>query len=520
MPNKIYDFVVIGSGFAGSIMSMVLRRIGKSVLMIERAKHPRFAIGESSTPFANLLLEKIAEDYDLPFLKQLSEWGSWRHCFPELPVGLKRGFTFFHHKTDEPLDFSDRTSQLLVAASPNDDVADTHWYRPEFDAFLVKKAVALSVEYRDGTDVKSVCRKGQKWEVVSIHGGEEEKITAGFVLDAGGGNGCLARHLSITNKESAVMPKISGVWAHFEGVGRLDEMTPFLSSPELPYPPDDAAVHHVFDGGWVWVLKFNNGITSAGVAFSDRANITGGSAETKWNKVLQRFPSLRDQFRSAAPVTQFYESERLSFIRKRLAGENWALLPSAAGFVDPLLSTGFALTLRGIIRFAEELGKCPNQYAAATRRELEAVADLVSALYAKMNLFDEFALLTLLYFSAMSFSETLWRLGKSDQASSFLLANNNSFSAQLQMICKAARTGGRVTRDEIQKIIEPYDVAGLTDWSRRNWHPVDLQTLFQNAGKCGATETDIAALIQKLRISTNVGALSAHAHLPGLGMGK
>jgi hypothetical protein len=120
----------------------------------------------------------------------------------------------------------------------------------------------------------------------------------------------------------------------------------------------------------------------------------------------------------------------------------------------------------------------------------------------------------------MSFSETLWRLGKSDQASSFLLANDNDFSAQLQMICKAARTGERVTRDEIQKIIEPYDVAGLTDWSRRNWHPVDLQILFQNAGKCGATETDIAALIQKLRISTNVGALSAHAHLPGLGMGK
>ncbi len=36
-----------------------------------------------------------------------------------------------------------------------------------------------------------------------------------------------------------------------------------------PYPIDDAAVHHVFDGGWIWVLKFNNGITSAGVAATD-----------------------------------------------------------------------------------------------------------------------------------------------------------------------------------------------------------------------------------------------------------
>ena len=36
-----------------------------------------------------------------------------------------------------------------------------------------------------------------------------------------------------------------------------------------PYPIDDAAVHHVFPGGWIWILRFSNGLTSAGVAASD-----------------------------------------------------------------------------------------------------------------------------------------------------------------------------------------------------------------------------------------------------------
>jgi FADH2 O2-dependent halogenase len=51
-----FDIAVIGSGFAGSLTAIIARRLGRSVVLIERGKHPRFAIGESSTPLANLLL--------------------------------------------------------------------------------------------------------------------------------------------------------------------------------------------------------------------------------------------------------------------------------------------------------------------------------------------------------------------------------------------------------------------------------------------------------------------------------
>ena len=74
--NHVYDIAVVGSGFAGSLMAMIARRQGHSVVLLERGKHPRFMIGESSTPLSNLLLEDLATRYDLPDLKPLTKWGS------------------------------------------------------------------------------------------------------------------------------------------------------------------------------------------------------------------------------------------------------------------------------------------------------------------------------------------------------------------------------------------------------------------------------------------------------------
>jgi len=59
-------------------MAMIARRKGLSVLLLERGKHPRMTIGESSTPLANLLLEELAARYDLPSIRPLAKWGSWQ----------------------------------------------------------------------------------------------------------------------------------------------------------------------------------------------------------------------------------------------------------------------------------------------------------------------------------------------------------------------------------------------------------------------------------------------------------
>src|SRR6266581_6359807 len=97
-----FDIAVVGSGFGGSLTAMIARRLGRSVVLLERGQHPRFAIGESSTPLANLLLEEIARQYSLPRLLPLAKWGTWQKQYAEIACGLKRGFTFYHHKFGKP----------------------------------------------------------------------------------------------------------------------------------------------------------------------------------------------------------------------------------------------------------------------------------------------------------------------------------------------------------------------------------------------------------------------------------
>src|ERR1035441_2728761 len=145
-----FDVAIVGSGFAGSLLALVARRLGLSVVLLEKGSHPRFAIGESTSPLANLLLEELATRYALPRLLPFAKWGSWRRAHPEMSCGLKRGFSFFPHPEGRPFASApDRQDQLLVAASPNDEVADTHWYRPDFDAFLVEEGREAGVEDLD-----------------------------------------------------------------------------------------------------------------------------------------------------------------------------------------------------------------------------------------------------------------------------------------------------------------------------------------------------------------------------------
>ena len=48
------DVAIVGSGFGGSLAALALLKRGHRVALVERGRHPRFAIGESSTPLANL----------------------------------------------------------------------------------------------------------------------------------------------------------------------------------------------------------------------------------------------------------------------------------------------------------------------------------------------------------------------------------------------------------------------------------------------------------------------------------
>lgn len=508
-----FDIAVVGSGFSGSLMALVARRLGRSVVLVERASHPRFAIGESSSPLANLLLESLSERYDLPRVRPLAAWTSWRRTYPEVLCGLKRGFTFYAHEAGKPFGADrDRRDQLLVAASPNDEVADTHWYRPDFDAFLAREAAEEGAEYLDRTELTVLAREAAGFTLEANRLGRRTVFGARLVIDASGPGGFLHHALALPESEFPGLPETESLFAHFEGVARIDEMGIFPTTDAPPYPVDDAAVHHVFDGGWVWVLRFANGLVSAGVAATPELarELRLFDGAPAWDRLLARFPTIRDQFAGARSTIPFVYRRRLPFRGASAAGPGWALLPSAAAFVDPLLSTGFPLTLLGIERLAAaieiswggpDFDEKLRAHGELTLAEADTAGLLVSALYASFGDFPVFAALATLYFAAASYAEAARRLGRPELSGSFLSGNHPTFGPALAHCCRLACERDPRKRaallEKIRFAIEPLDIIGLSDASRNNWFPVDPADLLAGAHKLGATPAQVQDLLRR-----------------------
>src|SRR5947209_4955869 len=167
------EIAIVGAGFAGSLMALVLQRMGRPCVLIERGTHPRFAIGESSTPTANLVLESLCQTYDLPRLLPLSKYGRWQRSYPTISCGLKRGFSFFQHQPGRAFEATpNHVNELLVGASPNDEVGDTHWYREEVDHFFAREAAAAEIPYFDRTEIINV-EHNDGWRLSGRRGDDE-----------------------------------------------------------------------------------------------------------------------------------------------------------------------------------------------------------------------------------------------------------------------------------------------------------------------------------------------------------
>ncbi len=504
--------VVVGAGFAGSITATLAAGLGYHVTLVEKDRHPRFVIGESSSPLANLLLEELAGEFDLPILDQLKSWGHWQRFHPTVGCGLKRGFTFYHHRPGKPFSKTpDRKNELLVAASPHDEVADTHWYRPDFDLLLLSEAVSAGVRYIDHATISEAhVAPGNVRLTLETPTGPCE-IQADWLIDASGQRGFATEHLGIRETPFSPFPTTVTAYTHFRDVRRLAWLEEFQNAHEPPYPVDDAAVHHVFSGGWIWVLHFDNGITSAGIV-GDPSRLPAGTTrnpEQLWQAALQEYPSIRRQFQGAIPCEPWRHSPVVPFRASSVTGPGFLLLPSAAAFVDPLLSLGFPLALFGIQRLARALragildsdwNVFLDEYQERTGEEIQAAVRILAALYATMDRPPAFNDLTLLYFAAASWSETMRRLGRPEAASSFLLAAHGEFRPGFQAACELAmdpETAPEKLRSAVESAIAPFDVAGLCDRGRKNWYPVLAEDLQAAAQKLGATRAEIAQLLKR-----------------------
>lgn len=489
------DVAIVGGGFGGSLLALVLSRAGLRVALIERGRHPRFAIGESSTPIANLVLASLCREYDLPNVAPLAKYGSWQAAHPELIAGLKRGFSYFHHVAGQPfVADADHSTELLVAASSSDQHSDTHWLRQDVDRFLFGEARTAGAACFEECEVTDVAERSHdvvlSMDANSIPCWPAERagpVRARFVVDASGEGGFLVRRLGLENRTHELQTNSRAVFAHFAEVTRWKSCLERhgIGTAEHPFDCDHAALHHVFDGGWMWQLRFNDETVSAGfVQDLSRGTRPNLPASDEWQMWLRRFPSIGEQYANARivrPDGGLRSTGRLQRKTARAAGAWWALLPNTAGFIDALHSSGIAHTLCGVERLARTLIRSLGRkdlefqlrdYERCVLGEVELIDLLVSGCFAALGDFRRFAAATMLYFAAATSYERARVASHGEFQPAFLLADDPNWLAVVQRMCARLRERPDIEQfeRELADAIRPFNVVGLCDPSVRNMY--------------------------------------------------
>jgi FADH2 O2-dependent halogenase len=542
------EIAIVGSGFAGSLLARVLATLGYDVVLLERGTHPRFAIGESSTPLANLSLERIALRYGLSDCYDLAAHGRWLARYPQIGRGLKRGFTYYrHHPNQQFVDRGIDSERLLVAASPNDAISDSHWLRADVDHHFVREAITAGVAYRERVDISTASIGSDGVRLSGVRDGAAFELRANFVIDASGPGGFLARQLGISSGLEQTQTRSSLVYSHFDGVRLMQDLLPAL--PAGPYPDDWAAVHHLIDEGWMYSLRFDNGVTSAGFLLTPRGlasvRSSGADADSLWRELLRRYPTIGSAFSAATPVMPIRFQPLIQHRLTRAAGERWAMMPHAYAFVDPLFSTGIAWGLRAVERLSLAFEapaldrRVPDpevlaRYETALSAEADQIDLVVAGAYEAMAHFDLFVAQAMLYFAAVSFAEASQRLAPVDSVAwkgflgvgdSVLAGVPRESLARLQAITGSRGKAGseeqrREFMDWIAASVAPRNVAGLADPRRGNLYPVDFDALIDGHTLLGMAREQIVAALPALRgmsprpSSSRLPALAGATHEP------
>jgi len=496
-PLKQFDFLIAGSGFGGSILAMCLAQSGFEVCLVEKGSHPRFAVGESSTPIADMILRDLADRYNLPLLKEISRYGEWQKHHPEVVCGLKRGFSYYPHSPGKEFE-SDRShkNELLVAASTDDENSDTNWLRSDVDLFLVQQVKSFGIEIFENTEIIGASRNGRLWNIqlISSDNGEKRNCSARWIIDATGSAAFSEKFFGTRSNTSGFHTHSSAIYSHFDGAGRWFESLNRngFYTDDYPYNPDHSALHHLIDEGWIWMLRFNNDLLSAGIVMDTGEHNDQGQEppEVVWNRIISSYPSVNDLFKHAKHANMPGRLIRTGRIQRRLDkmhGDGWVALNHTAGFVDPLHSTGIAHTLSGVEKLAgifttikdqQILNRKLEVMAQTFYRELELIDLLVSSCYLTRNRFDLFTAAVMLYFTATITYEQA-RL-KGENPASFLCADQTGLGLMVKrfhsVFRKIRRKGELPAADEnrlvneIRSAIEPYNHAGLMDPGRKNMY--------------------------------------------------
>ncbi len=333
------DALVIGGGPAGSTAAALLAERGYRVTLLEKARHPRFHIGESLLP-ANLpLLEKLGLADEVKAIG-MEKWGA--------------EFVSPWHDHKQSFQFADAMDKSMPMAY--------QVRRSEFDEILFRNAARKNARAVEGCQV-------QKVDFLPAHAGAVvrarhedgsiETVRSRFVLDASGRDTFLGNRFKA--KQRNKRHNSAAIYAHFSGA-------------ERNAGKDEGNISIFwFDHGWFWFIPLADGMTSVG------AVIWPYYLKTRHNKSLEQF--FKETIALCSPLDQRLQHAKLaskveatgnfSYVCDRTYGDNYILLGDAYTFIDPVFSSGVMLAMQSAFVGADAVDTClrhPDKAAAALRK--------------------------------------------------------------------------------------------------------------------------------------------------------
>jgi tetracycline 7-halogenase / FADH2 O2-dependent halogenase len=213
-------------------------------------------------------------------------------------------------------------------------------------------------------------------KIVTAKGGT---YRANYVVDAGGFRSILAERFGL--REMNLQTHSRSIFTHMVNVPCYNDVGLSTQEYGIPYRLSEGTLHHIFRGGWLWVIPFNNHpistnpLCSVGLLLDPRIHPERPdlSPEEEFNAFIGQFPSIAAQFVNARSMRAWTRTGRIQYSSKQVVGDRFCLLGHAAGFIDPLFSKGLYVTSMSTALCAHLLLKAKEtgDYSAVAFRPLE-----------------------------------------------------------------------------------------------------------------------------------------------------
>ncbi|NNN37733.1 FAD-dependent oxidoreductase [Streptomyces sp. S3(2020)] len=378
-PQERYDVAILGAGMAGGMLGAVLARNGVKVLLIDAGTHPRFAVGESTIPYTSAMTRIVGERYDVPEIVHMASFrGIQDHVSPM--SGRKQNFGFVYHREGQDQN-PDEINQLVV---PEWQRTESHLFRQDTDAYLFHLAVRHGATPLLGTRITDIETGPDGAVLRDAHGTEYH---AEYLVDGSGFRSPVADAFGLREEPTRARHHSRTLFTHMVGVTAYDD-APSAAAHKQPSPWHHGTLHHVFDGGWLWVIPFDNHdgaispLCSVGLTLDERKfpKSQDLTAQQEFDEFLARFPQIAEQFTDARAVRPWVATGRLQYSSTRTVGERYCLTAHAAGFIDALYSRGLTNTLEVVNSLAWRLIEATKDGDWSTSR-FEYIDQLQQGLY-------------------------------------------------------------------------------------------------------------------------------------------